>query len=371
MAKGPLRGRKAQEMQVNSLKLREKNPKLRFSNIVMNDTLLNVRDLTIKLKIEGKEHTVVNRINFSLKKGETLALVGESGCGKSMTALSLLRILPEPPALPPEGEILFHGHNLLTFKEPQMRKIRGSSIAMIFQDPISALNPVYTIGAQLLEVAETHLKLKGEGARELVIRSLEDAKLPNPQQIMQLYPHQLSGGMVQRAMIAMALICSPEILIADEPTTALDVTIQSQILRLLREIQEKRGMAILLITHDMGVVAQAASEVIVMYAGHQIEHGPVESILQNPSHPYTKALLAARPDPNYRKKRLEAIPGFVPRITQLPEGCPFNPRCRYAMPLCKEGAVPQFHLREKGHQASCWLYDKELSSKLQLSHEPT
>lgn len=335
----------------------------------MTHPLLQVRNLTIKLRIDGKAYPVVNNLSFELQQGQTLALVGESGCGKSMTALALLRILPEPPALPPEGEIIYRGNNLLTLKEPQMRTIRGKRIAMIFQDPISALNPVYTIGAQLLEVAETHLKLEGEAAVDVVMKALEDARLPAARNVMGLYPHQLSGGMLQRAMIAMALICSPEILIADEPTTALDVTIQAQILRLLQELQDQKGMAILLISHDMGVVANCASEIIVMYGGSQIEKGSVESLLNNPAHPYTQALFAARPDPNRRKQKLEAIPGFVPRVTHMPDGCPFHPRCKYAMELCKKGQVPIFPLKEKEHHTRCWLYDKELSSKLTLANE--
>ena len=335
----------------------------------MNIPLLQVRNLTVKLRVEGKAYPVVRDMNLELKRGQTVALVGESGCGKSMTALALMRILPQPPALPPEGEIFYHGHNLLTLKESQMRSIRGKRIAMIFQDPISALNPVYTIGAQLLEVAEAHLNLESSAAIDVVMRSMEDARLPNARNVMGLYPHQLSGGMLQRAMIAMALICSPEILIADEPTTALDVTIQAQILHLLQELQDKKGMAILLISHDIGVVAQCASEVIVMYGGSQIEKGTVESLLNNPAHPYTQALLAARPDPNRRKHRLEAIPGVVPRINEMPLGCPFHPRCKYAMGLCKKEPISLFPLKEKEHQARCMLYDKDLSSKLTLANE--
>jgi oligopeptide/dipeptide ABC transporter ATP-binding protein len=325
----------------------------------MSDVVLKVRHLSVKLKVEGRDYPVVEDLCFDLKKGKTLALVGESGCGKSMTALAILRILPDPPALPPEGEVIYKGQNLLTLKNAQMRQIRGRSIAMIFQDPISALNPVYPIGEQLLEVVRIHMKLEGEGARAVVLKALEDVHLSHPNTLMHLYPHQLSGGMLQRVMIAMALICSPDILIADEPTTALDVTIQSQILHLLKELQEKKGMAILLITHDMGVVAQNAEEVIVMYAGDHIERGSVYDLFDHPAHPYTQALFAARPTLHLRKTKLAAISGFVPRITHLPEGCPFHPRCRYAMELCKGGKVPNFNLKQKGHSTKCWLYDKE------------
>jgi oligopeptide/dipeptide ABC transporter ATP-binding protein len=330
----------------------------------MNDATLRVRNLTVKLRIEGEIYSVVEDISFDLKGGQTVALVGESGCGKSMTALSLMRILPEPPALPPEGEVLYRGQNLLTLKESHMRRIRGRSIAMIFQDPMSALNPVYTIGSQLLEVAWTHMQLAKEDALPLISKALEDVHLPDPKGALELYPHQLSGGMLQRAMIAMALICSPDILIADEPTTALDATIQMQILNLLKELQDKKGMATLLITHDMNVVAQNADEIIVMYAKDHIEKGSLKAIFEKPAHPYTQALFASRPIPNLRKKKLVTIPGFVPRITEPLVGCPFHPRCRYVMELCKSGKVPQFSLKEKGHSTKCWLYDKELKLKL-------
>lgn len=330
-------------------------------------TIFKVKDLTIRLTIEQKVYPVVENLNFELKEGQTLALVGESGCGKSMTALSILGILPTPPALPPEGEILYKGENLLTITNARMRQIRGRKIGMIFQDPLSALNPVYTIGEQLLEVTETHLKLKGDSGITLVLKALEDVRLPNPRELLKAFPHQLSGGMLQRVMIAMALICSPDVLIADEPTTALDVTIQAQILKLLRELQAKTGMATLLITHDMGVVAENADEVIVMYAGEQIEQGPVESLFDNPSHPYSQALYAARPDQNSRKRKLSSISGFVPRLTELPAGCRFHPRCDYAMDMCKKKKVPSFALKEKEHFAKCWLYDQDLDTK--LGHE--
>lgn len=330
----------------------------------MNDTVLKVENLTIKIKIEGKNYTVVENLFFDLKKGKTLALVGESGCGKSMTALSILRILPEPPALPPKGKVLYKGHNLLTLKENSLRQIRGRRIAMIFQDPMSTLNPVYTVGEQLKEVVETHFGLTDEAALSLVLKALKDVRLPNPREIIHAYPHHLSGGMLQRVMIAMALICSPDILIADEPTTALDVTIQAQILQLLKELIHKKGMAMLLITHDMGVVAEMADEVCVMYAGEKIENALVCDLFDNPAHPYTQALFASRPGQNLKKHKLSTISGFVPRITELPKGCSFHPRCKWAMEICKEGKVPNFALKEKGHLTKCWLYDKELAAKI-------
>ena len=322
----------------------------------MSDIILKVRHLTVKLKIDGGIFPVVKDLSFDLKKGKTLALVGESGCGKSMTALAILGILPDPPSLPPQGEIIYNGHNLLRLKNGEMRHIRGRHIAMIFQDPMSALNPVYSIGDQLLEVANAHLELEGEAAKAMVIKALEDVHLPAPKEMMHLYPHQLSGGMLQRTMIAMALICSPDILIADEPTTALDVTIQAQILHLLKELQDKKGMATLLITHDMGVVAQNGDEVVVMYAGDHVENGSVYALFDQPAHPYTQALYASRPNPNARKKKLATIDGFVPRINQLPTGCPFHPRCQSAMDQCREGLVPSFPVKEKGHTVKCWLY---------------
>ncbi|MCH9625129.1 MAG: Oligopeptide transport ATP-binding protein OppD [Chlamydiales bacterium] len=331
------------------------------------EEVLKVSDLTTHLFIEGKAYPVVENLSFTLKKGETLALVGESGSGKSMTALSLLRILPEPPALPPQGEVLYRGENLLTLPKARMRQIRGKHIAMIFQDPMTALNPVYTIGAQLLEVTEMHMGLSAEAGLPVILKALDDVHLSNSKNLIDNYPHQLSGGMLQRVMIAMALICSPDILIADEPTTALDVIVQAQILSLLKELQDKKGMATLLITHDMGVVAENADEVVVLYAGEQIEKASVYSLFDNPSHPYTQSLFAARPEKNTHKQKLISIQGFAPRLTQIPAGCPFHPRCQYAMELCKGGKVPPFELKQPDHTANCWLYDKELDSKLDFS----
>ena len=329
------------------------------------NSVLSVRHLTTKLKIESGTHKVLSDLSFDLEKGKTLALVGETGCGKSMTALSIMRILPSPPALHPEGEILYQGQNLLDLSSREMRKIRGRHIGMIFQDPSSALNPVYTIGEQLLEMCEAHLDESYELAEERVIKGLEEVQLPNPRQLMAKYPHQLSGGMLQRVMIAMALLLNPDILIADEPTTALDVTIQAQILKLLKKLQEKRGMATLLITHDMGVVAEMADEVIVMYAGEKIEQAKVEHLFSQSSHPYTQALFASRPDYTMAKGALPTIEGSVPRLGQRPTGCPFNPRCRYALNLCKQGRVPYFSLPKKEeHEVKCWLYDQDLQWKI-------
>lgn len=326
--------------------------------------LLQVRNLTTSLKLNGKSHTIVDNLSFDLKAGQTLALVGESGCGKSFTALSLLRILPHPPALPSTGDVLFHGMNLLNLPESKMRQIRGRQIAMIFQDPMTALNPVYTVGDQLLETAAAHMGLEAKAAEVFVMRAFEDVHLSNPRELMGAYPHQLSGGMLQRVMIAMALLCSPEVLIADEPTTALDVTIQAQILSLLKELQEKKGMATLMITHDMGVVAEMADYVIVMYGGKQVEEGTVEALFDNPAHPYTQGLFAARPDQGVRQGKLPTIEGSVPRVEDLPKGCPFHPRCKYAMDICRSHKTEAFSLPEKDHKTWCWLYDEELKWKL-------
>lgn len=324
------------------------------------EVVLTVQNLSVRLLIEKNPYKVVDRVSFDLKKGQTLALVGESGCGKSMTAHALMRILPEPPALPPEGEVIYQGRNLLNLPESEMRKIRGANLAMIFQDPMNAFNPVYTLGDQLIEVAEVHLGLEGGMAEERVISALEEVHLPQPRQRMREFPHQMSGGMLQRAMIAMALICEPDILIADEPTTSLDVTIQAQILALMKELQEKKGMAILLITHDMGVVAEMADEVIVMYASEKIEHAPVEDLFNSPSHPYTRALFQSRLSKPLKKGKLPTIKGNVPPITQFPLGCHFGPRCPCAMNRCQQPQdIPYFAMPKPTHFVKCWLFDKE------------
>ncbi|NGX55552.1 MAG: Oligopeptide transport ATP-binding protein OppD [Chlamydiae bacterium] len=333
--------------------------------------LLSVQNLTTTFLLERRKIKVVDNLSFELQSGQTLALVGESGCGKSMTALSILRILPKPPAIGSTGEVLFKEQNLLSLPEKKMRKIRGSKIAMIFQDPMSALNPVYTIGSQLLEVVQLHLGLQGKEAEERAIAALEEVNLPHPKMRMREYPHQMSGGMLQRAMIAMALLCEPDVLIADEPTTALDMTIQAQILVLLSELQKKKGMGIILITHDMGVVAEIADDVIVMYASQQIEQGSVRQIFDNAAHPYTQGLFQSRPDRPLREGKLWTIKGHVPPITSIPQGCSFHPRCPDAMPFCHENPVPHFSLSATTHKARCWLYDKDLELKIELPDDET
>lgn len=325
-----------------------------------HEIVLSVRHLTTKLKIKNKIFNVVDDLSFDLFRGKTLAIVGESGCGKSMTALSLMRILPKPPFYKTEGKILFNEENLLELNEKKMRKIRGGKIAMIFQDPHSALNPVFTIGNQLIEACNIHRNLWGQRAFNEVIEALTEVGIQNPKERFYAYPHELSGGMKQRVMIAMALIGQPDVLIADEPTTALDSTIQSQVLDLIKELQKKRGMAVLLITHDMGVVAKVADECMVMYAAQCIEKGQTQAIFQTPSHPYTQALLKARPSYKIERGHLEAIKGSVPQLSLLPKGCRFHPRCPFIMPICQEQQADNFIINDSNncnqtHTAKCWL----------------
>jgi len=331
--------------------------------------VLEVRQLKTYFQLERAPYAVVDDISFDLHAGKTLAIVGESGCGKTVTALSILGILPTPPMLYSEGEIIYRGRNLLTISEKEMFKIRGSTIAMIFQDPTNALNPVYTIGNQLLEVVELHLQLHGEEALERVINALKEVGISSPEERLYDYPHQLSGGMKQRIMIAMALICEPDILIADEPTTALDVTIQAQVLDLMRNLQQKNGMSILLITHDMGIVAEIADEVAVMYASQIIEKGPVQEIFQHMAHPYTRALFNSRPGHGAVQGKLHAIKGSVPPLNNYPTGCRFHPRCPYIMEKCKQGVVQNFCIENPSHKAKCWLYDASPESQAKLEYK--
>lgn len=323
-----------------------------------HDPILSVSHLTTSLLVGNHPYKVVDGISFDLHLGKTMALVGESGCGKTMTALSIMQILPKPPALAPEGVVLYKGQNLLALSDREMRKIRGGKIAMIFQDPSTALNPVYTIGSQMAEAAELHLGLYGEDALNKAAAALAEVGIATPKVVLSDYPHQLSGGMKQRVMIAMALMCEPDILIADEPTTALDVTIQAQVLDLIRALQVKKGMAVLLITHDMGVVAEMADDVIVMYAAQAIEQGKVLQIFDQMAHPYTLGLFNSRPGRGSRKGELNAIRGNVPSFTHFPSGCRFHPRCPFVMAKCRHGPVPNFPIGEAaGHVAKCWLHD--------------
>lgn len=307
-----------------------------------HDKILEVKNLRTSFFTEEGEVRAVDNVSFNVYKGKTLGIVGESGCGKSVTSLSIMRLIPNPPGKVVGGEILYNGKDLLKLDMSAMRKIRGNEISMIFQEPMTSLNPVFTIGNQICEAIALHQKLSRSDTRNKAIEMLKLVGIPSPEKRIDDYPHQLSGGMRQRVMIAMALSCNPHVLIADEPTTALDVTIQAQILELLKDLQQKVGMALILITHDLGVVAEMADEVAVMYAGNIVEQGKVMEIFKNPKMPYTRGLLNSIPtlsqDPTgkVKKKRLETIPGIVPNLLHLPHGCRFQERCTYVIDACKE-----------------------------------
>lgn len=321
------------------------------------ENLIEVSELRTHFTTEGEVARAVDGVTFSIGKGETLGLVGESGCGKSVTALSLMRLIPDPPGRIVSGEILLEGRNLVTLKESEMRRVRGNRISMVFQEPMTSLNPVFRAGSQIAEAAMLHQKISHREARERTIEMLARVEIPAPAERFGEYPHQLSGGMKQRVMIAMALVCNPSLLIADEPTTALDVTIQAQILRLLRDLQKELGMSILLITHDLGVVAETAHRVAVMYAGKIVELADVYSLFARPLHPYTRALLESIPKLGEKKRRLSVIPGEVPNPLSFPSGCRFHPRCDYAAEVCKE-KEPSFEEHDEKHFAACWRIDE-------------
>jgi peptide/nickel transport system ATP-binding protein len=299
-------------------------------------------------------------LSFTLAAGETLAIVGESGCGKSITALSLMRLVPDPPGRIVGGTVKLGGVDLLGLDQASMRGVRGKELAMIFQEPMTSLNPVIAIGRQIAEVLVVHERLSRSQARRKAIEMLRLVRIPEPEQRAKEYPHQLSGGMRQRAMIAMALACNPKVLIADEPTTALDVTIQAQILDIIVELQRSLGTAVLLITHDLGVVAETAQRVMVMYAGRKVEEAGVDQLFASPQHPYTRGLMASIPrlalmrgENEGAAGRLQEIPGMVPALTNLPEGCVFAPRCRFAEERCRK-AYPAYEEKRSGHWAACW-----------------
>ena len=293
----------------------------------MPQPLLELKDLSVGFDTERGQIRPVAEVSFSIYPGQTVALVGESGCGKSVTALSILRLIPQPPGRILGGQVLLEGQDLLKLSEREMRGVRGKDIAMIFQEPMTSLNPVYTIGDQIMEAVTLHQHVSTREARDIAERSLNDVGISDPHRRLQEYPHQMSGGMRQRVMIAMALSCQPKLLIADEPTTALDVTIQAQILELLRKLQRERGMSILLITHDLGVVAENADTVGVMYASRVVEFATVEELFDHPKHPYTEGLFRSIPKLGQHAKRLETISGMVPAPTRFPSGCKFHPRC--------------------------------------------
>jgi peptide/nickel transport system ATP-binding protein len=331
--------------------------------------LLEVKNLQTHFPTRAGLVRAVDGVSFYVDRGELLGLVGESGCGKSITALSLMRLIA-PPGRIVGGEIVFEGENLLAASEERMREIRGDDIAMIFQDPMTSLNPVYTVGEQIAEALRLHRKLSRRAAWEAAIEAMREVAIPDPARRASDYPHQLSGGMRQRVMIAMALACDPKLLIADEPTTALDVTIQAQILELLNELRRSRELGVLLITHDLGVVAETADRVAVMYTGRIVEESPVDELFARPKMPYTEGLLRSVPkltaEHVSKVKRLETIEGIVPSPTALPPGCHFAPRCSHRMPRCTEGEIPLYQL-DGGVKVRCVLYD--LASAVAADHQ--
>ena len=319
--------------------------------------LLSVEDLRTYFRTDAGAAKAVDGISFSIDKGKTLAIVGESGCGKTVTALSILQLIPRPPGEFVSGEIRFNDRNLLKLSPAELRKVRGGEIAMIFQEPGTSLNPVFTVGSQIAEAIRLHRPdVPRSKVHEEVVKALKAVHVSDPERRLSQYPHEMSGGMKQRVMIAMALSCNPELLVADEPTTAVDVTIQSRILDLLHQLQVERGMSILLITHDLGVVAEVAHEVVVMYAGRIIEQASVEELFANPRHPYTLGLFLSLPRADKNQTRLEAIEGSVPAATNFPTGCRFRERCKYAEEKCKE-EQPLIPIGN-GHLVACWKHEQ-------------
>jgi peptide/nickel transport system ATP-binding protein len=314
--------------------------------------LLEVRDLKVSFAVEGGRFRAVDGVSFSIEAGRVLGLVGESGCGKSVTALSIMGLVPQPPGRIDGGEILFEGVDLLKLEPDALRELRGNRLAMIFQEPMSSLNPAFTVGEQVSEALLRHRKASKAEARERAIEALRQVRIPSPELRYHDYPHRLSGGMRQRAMIAMALACRPKLLICDEPTTALDVTIQAQILDLMRTLREETGTAIIMITHDLGVIAELADEVAVMYAGRVVERAPVAGIFDEPQHPYTVGLLGSIPKLHLEQARLSVIRGQVPGAATHSAGCRFRPRCPFAIERCAED--PALAPVTPGHEAACW-----------------
>ncbi|MBI4386884.1 MAG: ABC transporter ATP-binding protein [Elusimicrobia bacterium] len=326
----------------------------------MTDTtpILSVRSLRTEFHLENHVVRAVDGLSYDLHPGKTLAIVGESGCGKSVHALSILRLLPQPPARIAGGEILFQGRDLLKLPASEMRDIRGNRIGMIFQEPMTSLNPVLTIGDQIAESVLWHQKASRSAAMDKAAQLLKKVGIPHAENRLKDYPHQFSGGMRQRAMIAMALACDPDILVADEPTTALDVTIQAQILELIKDLQRELRMAVILITHNIGVVAGMADDVIVMYAGRAVEKATARELFANPKHPYTRGLLNSMPSIYERRERLRAISGQPPELTQVFEACPFAPRCPEVRQECRAADPPEYSLTD-AHVVNCLLYQKE------------
>jgi oligopeptide/dipeptide ABC transporter ATP-binding protein len=327
------------------------------------DVVLDVRDLRTYFHVMDGTVKAVDGVDFRIKKGGRVALVGESGCGKSVTALSIMKLIDRPPGEFASGEIWFDGRDLLKVSDREMHDIRGGEIAMIFQEPMTSLNPVLTVGDQIMEAVVLHQEVDRKAAREIAIQALRDVGVPAPERRIAQYPHELSGGMRQRVMIAMALSCRPKLLIADEPTTALDVTIQRQILELIKVVQERTGTALLLITHDLGVVAETVDEVVVMYAGRVMETGTVDEVLLDPRHPYSRGLLESIPSRGRRGQPLHVIKGVVPNPFRMPEGCKFEPRCPYGWEQTKE-KEPDLLDVGHGRTSRCWLYDPRFRDRL-------
>jgi peptide/nickel transport system ATP-binding protein len=328
----------------------------------MSEPLLDIRGLQTHFATDNGMVRAVDGVDIAISRGETVGVVGESGCGKTVTAMSVLKLIAMPPGRIVGGQILWQGRDLIPLTGSELDEIRTKEIAMVFQEPMTSLNPVYTIGDQIAEALRRHERLSRRGALDKTVEMLRLVQIPNAEKRVRDYPHQFSGGMRQRVMIAMALSCSPKLLIADEPTTALDVTIQAQILELLTDMKSRFGMAVMLITHAMGVVAETAQRVVVMYAGRVVEEAPVDELFANPRHPYTQGLIRSIPHINRaatKKKRLEAIPGVVPNLINPPQGCRFAPRCRYAMAACRQ-AIPPLRDLGGGHKVACILEPESL-----------
>lgn len=330
-------------------------------------TLLTVKNLKTYFDTDAGTVKAVDGVSFSVEPGETLGIVGESGCGKSVTSLSIMGLLPRPAGRIAGGTILFDGKDLTKYSEEQMRKVRGNDISMIFQEPMTSLNPVFTIGEQIMEPLRLHQKMDNKAAFEKAVELLELVSIPSARQRMLEYPHQLSGGMRQRAMIAMALACNPALLIADEPTTALDVTVQAQILDLMNELKHKMNSAIIFITHDLGVIAQMAQKVVVMYAGKVVERAPVVPLFKDPRHPYTQGLLNSIPKLHTKSTRLDVIPGVVPSPLNFPSGCKFHNRCSQCFERCTKEEPPLYNLSDN-RAVRCWLYENH-SEKVGVEDE--
>lgn len=323
----------------------------------MEQKILEVKDLTVGFSSFGESTSIVKGINFHINKGETVGVVGESGCGKSMTAMAIMQLIQRPPGVI-GGEINLCGTDLLKLKESEMRRMRGHEISMIFQEPMTSLNPVLTVGKQLMEVFMTHQGMNRRQAWDASVEALRMVKIAMPEKRMKSYPYEMSGGMRQRVMIAMALSCQPKLLIADEPTTALDVTIQAQILKLMKELSDKAGSSVMLITHDLGVVSEVCSRAIIIYCGEIVEEGRVEDLFRSPLHPYTEGLLRSLPVRG-GDKRLYVIPGSVPSPKKTPEGCVFHPRCQYATERCRK-QVPGYTKVTEDHCVKCWRHAQEV-----------